>query len=214
MVLLLWSCSQPQVRVNSGPEIQITEISPNKWTALTRQNIEHLIQIYHLAPLFFTKDIHIQSRVIPHSHPQLTLNTRYAEEPKKLLAVLIHEQFHWWAVSKKEAFEKAIIDVKKLFPVLPKEGLAKDAESTYLHLIICYLEYEGLIYYLGKKDANAILKDFIQKEKIYPWIFTQVYLKNKEIGQIVTKFDLRPDPLKPVIPPKSKATSKKPLSKK
>lgn len=201
----------------AGPQIRITEIGPNKWTALTRQNIEHLIQVYHISPLFFTKEIHIQSRVIPHSHPVLTLNTRYAEQPKKLLSVLLHEQLHWWEERRKVDTNKAIVDLKKLFPVLPKEGLAKDTHSTYLHLIVCFLEFESLVYYLGKKEANEIIRELIHKDKIYPWIYTQVLNRYQDINKIVLKYNLKPVPLKPVVKPvpkpKPKAAPQKPTKK-
>jgi hypothetical protein len=197
IALLISSCSTKPTTVPAAgavqPEIRITEINPNKWTALTRQNLEHLIQIYNLAPLFFTYEIHIQSQVIPQSHPILILNTRYAENPHKLMSLLIHEQLHWWAATHKEKFDKAIVDLKILFPTLPKEGIAKDEHSTYLHLAICFLEYESMIHFVKKRKANKILKDYIQNEKIYPWIYSQVYLKYKLIEEIIKKYDLSPN---------------------
>jgi len=195
MIILLSSCSTKTKSSSSEvarPEIRITEIDPNKWTAITRQNLEHLLQIYNLEPLFFTHEIHIQSRVIPQSHPILTLNTRYAENPYKLMALLVHEQLHWWAAQKKNHFDKAIEELKILFPILPKEGIAKDEHSTYLHLAICFIEYEAMIHFVKKSKANKILKDYIQKEKIYPWIYSQVYLKYHLIEKIMKKYDLTP----------------------
>lgn len=197
MVLLISSCSTKRTQVPSTElarkEIRITEINPNKWTAITRQNLEHLLQIYNISPLLFTHEIHIQSQVIPQSHPILTLNTRYAEDPHKLMSLLIHEQLHWWAAQNKEQFDKAIFDLKNLYPVLPKEGIAKDEHSTYLHLAICFLEYETMIHFIKKPKANKILKDYIQKEKIYPWIYSEVYLKYKLIEEIMKRYNLSPE---------------------
>lgn len=195
IIFFLSACStKPVAQSSEGarPEILITEINPNKWTAITRQNLEQLLQIYDLAPLFFTHEINIQSQVIPVSHPVLTLNTRYAEDPHKLMSLLIHEQLHWWADKNKDNFAKAVAELKILFPVLPKEGVAKDEHSTYLHLAICFLEYDSMIRLVNKNRANKILKDYIQKEKIYPWIYTQVYLKYNFIKEIIKKYDLEP----------------------
>ena len=89
--------------------------------------------------------------------------------------------------------ELAIKDLRLLFPELPKAGVAKDEYSTYLHLIICFLEYDSLIFYLKKNEANKILKDLIYKDQIYPWIYKQVYTKQKEIESIVLKYTLRPE---------------------
>ena len=193
LLLVLCSCAtKPNDPIISGAVIRITEVGPNKWTAITRQNLEHLMQVYDLAPLLYTLDIQIQSQVVPHSHPILTLNTRYAEQPNKLLSVFVHEQLHWWGEKNKAEMNKAIEEIKILFPNLPKEGIAKDANSTYLHLVICFLEYKTMIHFLKKKEANKILKDFIQKDKIYPWINTQVYLKYKSIDAIIKKHKLSP----------------------
>ena len=192
-LILLSSCTtKPVAKELPVTAFTMSEINPNKWTALTRQNLEHLMQVYDLVPLLFTMEIHIESQVKSHSHPILTLNTRYAESPKKLLSVFVHEQLHWWAEKNQAEMNKAIEEIKVLFPTLPTTGIAKDTQSTYLHLIICFLEYEAMIHYLQKKDANKILKDFIQKDNIYPWINTQVYLKYKPIEAIVKKHKLSP----------------------
>jgi hypothetical protein len=194
LLLCLSSCTTkpPQAPVVAEDMMSITEVNPNKWTALTRQNLEHLVQIYHLKPIFFTNKIVIESKVTPHSYPVLTLNTRFAEQPNKLLSVFVHEQLHWWSNKKKVEMKKAIREMKKVFPVIPQEGIAKDGHSTYLHLIICFLEYQTMTHYLDKKEANRILKDFIQKDKIYPWINTQVYLKYKTLEAIIIKYKLSP----------------------
>jgi hypothetical protein len=190
-LLLLSSCTTKPVAPEIPPTVfQMTEVNPNKWTALTRQNLDHLMQVYDLTPLLFTLKIQIESQVKSHSHPILTLNTRYAESPKKLFSVFVHEQLHWWIDQNKTKMDKAIEEIKALFPTLPATILAKDTYSTYQHLIICFLEYETMIHYLQKKEANKILKDFIQKDNIYPWVNTQVYLKYKPIESIVKKYKL------------------------
>jgi hypothetical protein len=184
LLFVFYSCATtPKPQTATGPVISISEINPNKWTAITRQNLEQLFQVYHLKPFLFTHDLQIQSQVVPHSHPVLTLNTRFAEQPNKLLSAFIHEQLHWWAKSKSESMDKAVLEMKVLFPQFPKDGL---------HIIICFLEYKSMIHFVGKKEANKVLKDFINKDKIYPQIYTQVYLKYKPIEIIVNKYSLSP----------------------
>jgi hypothetical protein len=192
ILILISGCSTQKPEIaKSAQEIQIIEINSNKWTNLTRNNLEQLFKIYDLSPLLFTKEIHIESRVVPHSHPILTLNTKYAEEPYKLLSLFIHEQLHWWLDQKTEEIIKAKAELKILYPSLPDVGIAKDTESTYLHFIICSLEYELLIHYLGLKQANIILKDLIYKDKIYPWIYKEVYKNFKELKILNKKYDLK-----------------------
>jgi hypothetical protein len=190
-VLLLSSCtSRPQAPLIAVPMLRMTEIGPNKWTALTRQNLEHLLQIYDLSPYLLTLDIQIQSQALPHSHPVLTLNTRFAEQPNKLLATFIHEQLHWWVLSKTKELNQPIEEIKAILPTLPKEELGSDVNSAYLETIICFLEYKTMIQLVNKKEANKILKDFINTDKVYPWINTQMYLKFKAIEAILNKHKL------------------------
>ena len=190
-VLILSSCTtQSQSPLLAVPMIRMTEIGPNKWTALTRQNLEHLLQIYDLKPYLLTLEIEIQSQVPPHSHPVLTLNTRFAEQPNKLLSAFIHEQLHWWSTSKTKELDKAIEEIKSILPTLPKEVLGSDMNSPYLETIICFLEYKAMIHLVNRKEANKILKDFINTDKVYPWINTQVYIKFKAIEAILNKHQL------------------------
>ena len=78
-------------------ELEITEVKPNQWTALSKKNMLRLAIEHNLEPYLYTKKINIESRVIPHSHPVLTLNTRNAEFSQKILSTWLHEEFHWWA---------------------------------------------------------------------------------------------------------------------
>lgn len=196
ILIFFMSCSSSQkeigTKIRTSKSLAITEVEPNKWTSITRQNLEHLFQIYDLTPYIFTFKVLIESKIVPESHPILKLNTRYAEEPNKLLSLFLHEQLHWWAELRKSDFDKAIAELKVLFPKLPAHGLAKDVNLNYLHLLICYLEYEASLHLMGKKEANKILKDLIYKDKVYPWIYKQVYLKFKSIKLIVEKYHLSP----------------------
>ena len=58
--------------------------------------IEDFVRKHDLSTYFFTTKVHIQSFVIPHSHPVLTLNTRTIKEPNRYLALFLHEQIHWF----------------------------------------------------------------------------------------------------------------------
>lgn len=192
-ILSLFSCSSEQPKRIYEDVIEITEINPNRLTAVTKQNLFHLAKVYDLKPFLYTKKIHVQSYVIPHSHPTLTINTRNVDRPHHLLATWLHEEFHWWAVEKNAETEKAIADLKKVFPKIPAGG-ANNERSSYLHLMICYLEYRSLIHFLGAKEAKRVIDETIKDGKVYPWIYNEV-LTNPEIGKIVQKHKLIPAPL-------------------
>ena len=52
----------------------------------TKQQLERLLSTYDLSKWIFTRKILIESRVIPHSHPVLTLSTRHLKDDELLLA--------------------------------------------------------------------------------------------------------------------------------
>jgi hypothetical protein len=189
------SCAGRQGPLLAKPDLEISEINPNKKTAITKQNLLHLAQVYHLEPLFFSKKIQIVPNARPSSHPVITLDTKYFERPNKLLAQWLHEEFHWWATLNPEKIKAAILDLKRIYPELPKEKQTKDILSSYSHLIICYLEHAALVHYLGDTQARTIITDFMRKDRLWPWTYFQVLNKNHALKQIVEKHGLVPPPL-------------------
>lgn len=189
---LFAGCASQKEAAPSGLEIQ--EVKPDKWTALTRQNILHLAQVYDLGPLLFTKRINIETGSHPSSHPVLTLNTQHAEYPNRLLAQLLHEELHWWTSQRTKEIDLAIKDLVKIYPKVPH---AKNEKPyvTYLHLIVCYAEFRTLEHYLGKKEARNILTQSMQKNKNLSWAYYQVLYKDFALKKVVEKHKLLPPPL-------------------
>ena len=177
---LLSGCATRKKDEGHPSGLHIAEVKPNKWTAITKQNLLLLTQVYDLDSFLFTKKVKIESRVIPHSHPVLTLNTRNAENPNKLLSVFLHEQLHWWLNKNSSNTLLAIKELKKKFPKAPVTR-SLGADSTHLHLIVCYLELAALNHYLGKKDGRETVYDIMKRDKIYPWIYYQVLFRGKRI---------------------------------
>jgi hypothetical protein len=136
--------------------------------------LERLANKHNLTKYFFTKKVHIQSFVIPHSHPVLTLNTRNIKEPDRYLSLFLHEQIHWFFVlDRRDAKTKAFIDkMKGRYPTVPSQnkGGARDDESTYLHLGVCFYELELLSKLIGKEKAEQVFKS----EVVYSWVRQQV----------------------------------------
>ncbi len=103
----------------------------------------------------------IPSRVIPHSHPVLTLNTRYVENDRTQLATFLHEQLHWFLTDHvpEERVEAATAELRETYPSVPAkppEG-ARDEESTYLHLVVGSLELQALTEVVGETAAREEL---------------------------------------------------------
>lgn len=138
--------------------LDIEEINPNELTALTRDSLISYCQQYDLSEFLFTKKVQISSDGSSQSHPVLTLSTRSAAYPERILSTFLHEQFHWWVVGlNDDDFKSAMLELKELYPELPAEGVSHSVFSTYLHLIICWLEFTATSKYLGELEAEKVI---------------------------------------------------------
>lgn len=146
-----------------------------------KQLLQDIIEHYKVQEYFYTDKIFIEEGAIPHSHPVLTLNTRLIDNKDAFLSSFIHEQIHWYLSQSqlKEKLQKFIVFAKKQYPQIPvgkKQGGARDNYSSYLHLAVNFLEYEGLKHFVGKARA---LKWFYDK-KVYGGL-NEIVLRDMEI---------------------------------
>jgi hypothetical protein len=157
-----------------------------------KELIEEFLVKYDIERDIFTKDISIEAMVIPHSHPVLTLNTRTIDEPNMYLDTFIHEQIHWFFAAKEKETQKFIILMKSQFPDAPaeKQDGAKDSESTYLHLGVCYFEFKAIERILGRNEAKRIFKE----SDVYTWVRKQVLEKSPFIAKALKDSDLKLQP--------------------
>lgn len=129
----------------------------------------------------FTRKIQIDKDAIPFSHPLLTLNCNFLENDHKQLSNFLHEQFHWLLEAKPTQREDAINKFKELFPNVPSKGDygARNEYSTYLHLIVCDLEFQAMTKVLGEDSARKILAEWNH----YKWIYQKV-LNDQRIRKV------------------------------
>ena len=131
--------------------------------------LKRLFERYDLGRWINTSDIVIQTRVIPHSHPVLTLNTRYTpDDDLNAMSTFVHEQGHWYFEARGAKTRDAIAELGAMFPQTPssEEGGARDRESTLLHLMVCTLEFDAMVALAGLEQAQKILAN----HDIYPWV--------------------------------------------
>ena len=148
-----------------------------------REQLERLLATHDLSRWLFTRTIQIQSRVIPHSHPVLTLNTQYLDNDAAQLASFLHEQLHWFLVQNQAKLGSAFAELERLYPKVPEappEG-ANDRHSTYLHLFVCLLEFDAVREVLGETTARATLGAF----GYYTWVYREVLERPEAIRQIL-----------------------------
>jgi hypothetical protein len=132
---------------NSGPE------------RATKVQLERLTAAHDLRQWTFTHEVVIDEKSIPHSHPVLTLHTRHLKQDDELLSTYIHEQLHWSLTRHPLETQAAEQDLMKLYPNVPvayPEG-AQDAESTYLHLLVCWLEQQADRAVLGNQCTPEVM---------------------------------------------------------
>lgn len=108
----------------------------------------------------------------PHSHPVLTLNTRYLRNDTLQLASLLHEGLHWWIDQRYQQMLIAVKDHEKTFPNAPDKGPegAANKFSTYLHLIGCDLEFQAMTMAIGEPAARKSLS----ARPYYTWVYSKV----------------------------------------
>lgn len=149
--------------------------------AATRTQLLRLLEQHDVDRWIFTPEILIDQTQIPHSHPVLTLHTRHLDNDLELMSTFIHEQYHWFVSARDDREQAAVEAFREIFPDAPgREGQgARDQYSTYLHLIVCDMEFQGMTTLFGEEAAREILGAMTH----YQWIYTRV-LNDPRIREI------------------------------
>jgi len=158
----------------------------------TKEQLQRLLAKYDISNWVFTRKILIESSVIPHSHPVLTISTRHLKDDDLLLSTFVHEQLHWYLSEKSKEREEAYNELKAVFPKVPvgfPEG-GNDEESTYIHILVCYLEYQAIKELLGELRAKQVMEFWATDH--YTWIYKTVLEREREIGSLMRKHKLAP----------------------
>lgn len=182
------------VAQTASPQLEITLKHNDQREQQTRQQLQRLVAAYDVSNWVFTRKIVIESgfNVIPHSHPTLTLSTRHLKDDELLLSTFVHEQLHWYLGEKAKETEAAYNELKAMFPKVPvgfPEG-GSNEESTYKHILVCYLEYQALKALLGELKARQVM-DFWATDH-YTWIYKTVLERGREVGSLMQKHKLIP----------------------
>lgn len=169
-------------------EISLKNNTPAE--AKTKEQLERLLKTYDLEKWIFTRKIEIDEKAIPHSHPVLTLSARHVKDDELLLSTFVHEQAHWHFVINDKLTDEAIKDLKVMFPKVPDTGPegARSEESTYLHLLVIYLEYRADRALLGELRAKQVMQFWSTDH--YTWIYKTVLERPRDIGTILIKHKL------------------------
>lgn len=176
--------------VFASPALDIQLLHNNEREQKTKEQLEGILQKHDVSKWTFTRKIVIAAQVTPHSHPVLTLSTRHLDSDDLLLSTYVHEQLHWWLDANSEQTRKAEDALRKIYPKVPvgyPEG-AQDEESTYLHLIDCYLEMQADRELMGETRAAAVMQFWAGDH--YRWVYRTVISDEGKIAEIVRKNQL------------------------
>jgi hypothetical protein len=189
VILLLTTYCSGVGTVHAGHTLSIELAKGSDSEETARVQLLRLVDRFDVDQWLFTEMVLIdESQWIPHSHPVLTLNSRYLDDDLSQLATFLHEQFHWYAGTRQERIDAAVSDFKEIFPEVPSARVgARDDYSTYLHLIICDLELAAMQKLVGDAEARRVLGQW----QHYTWIYDQV-LNNSAVRAINEHHELTP----------------------
>lgn len=149
-----------------------------------------LLSRYTLDRFLLTRHIRIEPDIIPHSHPILTLNTEFIDEPDRYLAGFLHEQMHWHVSRNEAGMYRAVADFIDRYPEVPVGGAesAHNRFSVYLHFIVNWLELGALESCIGPTRTRELLAT----QPYYRWIYATLLKDEIEIASINRRhgFDL------------------------
>jgi hypothetical protein len=149
--------------------------------------LERLLKSYDLPKYTFTHKVLIDEQDTPHSHPVLTLHARRRADDDLLLSTYVHEQLHWYLAAHDADTNAAEAELRKIYPKVPvgyPDG-AQDEESTYLHLIDCYLEMQADRQLIGRERTPRVMQFW--SEHHYRWVYKTIIEDEPRIAAIVQR---------------------------
>lgn len=149
---------------------------------------------HNLARFEFTRLVRIQPGGPTHSHPVLTLGTRFADTEDMLLSTYLHEQMHWylWRLGGPDHDPVAPFfdELVRRYPQAPTclpEG-ARNYEQTYLHIVVCWLEIAAASELVGRERAAGVAA----APWGYRWIYRTVLRDWDKLGALLAEHGLVP----------------------
>ena len=172
----------------AGVEIELSHNTSGEQSEAER--LRQLLGRFDLRPWLFSRRVLIDEKAIPHSHPVLTVGYGDHGDDNLLLSNFVHEQLHWWFVAHQQQTNAAMSELRELFPHLPvgaPDG-AIDEQSSYLHLLVIYLEYQADKSLLGDKRAADVMAFW--KGDHYRVLYRTVLESEDVVGRVVAKHGL------------------------
>ncbi len=172
--------------------VSITLTNGTEREGRAREQLHRLLDRYDLRKWQYTNRVRIEYGAIPHSHPVLTLNTKYLDDDSLALSTYLHEQLHWFVWRRNPRKRHAIRELRWRYPSPPvrlPEGAGSRYE-TYLHYLVCYLEYAAAIELLGPDEARRVIDVWCRDH--YTAVYKTVLRDFEAISEIAARNGLLP----------------------
>jgi hypothetical protein len=126
------------------------------------------------------------------SHPLTISPDMLVRGPASALATFLHEQLHWLDCP---GIDAAATVARQRWPDPPPPPAGcRDAESTWLHMTICALEYQAVSDLLGPAGAAAEFAPRLH----YGWVYRQILDDPAWFRSFLDRHDIRVPPQPPV----------------
>jgi hypothetical protein len=148
---------------------------------------------FDLARFEYCKQVRIAPTEIPYSHPSITLNT-WIHDDLGLLSMVLHEQMHWYVTwyshARAPQWRSLFERLRERYPSVPaaEAGGGNDEFSTYLHLLVNWLEIEAVSQFI---DRGRVLSH-VRALPFYRWIYQAVTDDWEALGALYREQGLLP----------------------
>lgn len=179
--------------VADDPEITLDFAAVQQGAERVREMLRVLRQRHDLSRYEYTKQVRIAPTEIPHSHPCLTLNT-WVSDDIGLLSTYLHEQIHWYVTwyshARMPQWNALMARLGERYPGVPVGGSdgGRDQFSTYLHLLVNWLEIDVVAQFVGHDRAVGHARG----QPFYRWIYRKVIEDWEPLGVLYRELQLLP----------------------
>lgn len=133
----------------------------------------------------FTELVLVEEKVIPHSHPVLTLNTR-SKDKLDILKTLVHEQFHWY-VSNHSKYNECIALLKTRYVDDGEHNKSgKHPNSYWEHIIVCFNTRNHLAKILTPEEIEYVYSLW----QAYPTLEQSIATNYDEYKKVLEDFEI------------------------
>ena len=189
--------SEASKRVRQEFTIELDLSTAHRSAESARKLLLELRSRYDLSPWEYTPKVRIAPLERPHSRPVLTLNGRHAisrtRNEDAFLSTYLHEQIHWaLGIHRTDETVRAVDAFRQLYPDAHTAPPATAANnwSTYLHLVVNWLEIKAAAEFIGLERAVAVAR----RRKHYAWMYRTVVEERDRVEAVLTSSGVLPLP--------------------